>query len=179
MPLEALADDENLAALEAGQEGDVVLDSADLDSPNVKPKKKGKAKTKAPPTQASKKASAEDASAFSSMQVCMVYPSLACLFIEPVSGASGVISSAAAWPVNLQDTFCAAGDAFGVSSLLPALWHLVEHALGDFFWPCAALGTRGAGEGGGQQRVWQAVRCVWRRPGGLAGLCCRYDAPPH
>lgn len=70
MPLEALADDENLAALEAGQEGDVVLDSAELDSPDVKPKKKGKAKAKAPTKQASKKASAEDPSAFSSMQVC-------------------------------------------------------------------------------------------------------------
>ena len=68
MPLEALADDENLAALEAGQEGEVVLDSADLDSPDVKPKKKGKAKASS--REASKKASAEDASAFSSMQVC-------------------------------------------------------------------------------------------------------------
>ncbi len=72
MPLEALADDENLAALEAGQEGDVVLDSADLDNPDVKPKKKGKAKAKAPSKEASKKASAEDASAFSSMQVYTV-----------------------------------------------------------------------------------------------------------
>ena len=70
VPLEALADDENLAALEAGQEGEIVLDSADLDSPDVKPKKKGKAKAQAPPTQASIKASAEDAGAFSSMQVC-------------------------------------------------------------------------------------------------------------
>lgn len=69
VPLEALADDENLAALEAGQEGEPVLDLDDLDSMDVTPKKKGKAKPKAPPKQGSKSASTEDAIASSSMQV--------------------------------------------------------------------------------------------------------------
>ena len=62
MPLEALAEDENLAVLEAGQEGEEVLDSAEeLDGPDAKPRKKGKAK--APPKN-SKKVSAEEASSW-------------------------------------------------------------------------------------------------------------------
>ena len=69
VPLEALADDENLAALEAGQEGELALDSGELDCMDVTPKKKGKAKAKAPSQQGSKAARAEDANASSSMQV--------------------------------------------------------------------------------------------------------------
>ena len=72
VPLEALADDENLAALEAGQEGEDLLDSAELDDPDAKPKAKGKAKAKAPPKQGSKRAGAEDAGALGSMEVCIV-----------------------------------------------------------------------------------------------------------
>ena len=63
MPLEALAEDENLEVLEAGQEGEEVLNSAEeLDGPDAKPRKKGKAK--APPKKGSKKVSAEEASSW-------------------------------------------------------------------------------------------------------------------
>ena len=58
-----------LAALQTDQEGELVLDSGELDSMDVTPKKKGSAKPKAPSQQGSKPARAEDANASSSMQV--------------------------------------------------------------------------------------------------------------
>jgi len=68
VPLEALVGDENLAALEAGQEAEDALDSADLEDLDGKPKKKGKAKAKAKASPV-KKTVAEQAPASSDMQV--------------------------------------------------------------------------------------------------------------
>jgi len=68
VPLEAVVGDENLAALEAGQEAEDTLDSADLEDLDGKPKKKGKAKAKAKASPV-KETAAEQAPASSDMQV--------------------------------------------------------------------------------------------------------------
>lgn len=64
VPLENLLEDENLVGLEAGVEGEDVLDHGELDlSSEPKPKKKGKAKAASKKGQSSGQAS-------SSMEVC-------------------------------------------------------------------------------------------------------------
>ncbi len=68
--MEDLLGDENLAALEAGQEGDdIMLDSLELDDPDAKPKKKGKSKAAAKGSSAKKAAKAGSAKASTDMQV--------------------------------------------------------------------------------------------------------------
>ena len=69
--MEDLLGDENLAALEAGQEGEeLVLDSLELEDPGAKPKKKGKAKAAAKTSFAKKPAKAGPAKASVDMEVC-------------------------------------------------------------------------------------------------------------
>ena len=68
--MEDLLGDENLAALEAGQEGaDIMLDSLELDDPEAKPKKKGKSKAAAKGSPAKKPAKTGSAKASTDMQV--------------------------------------------------------------------------------------------------------------
>ena len=70
VPVEDLLGDENLAALEAGQEGDdIMLGSLELNDPEAKPKKKGKSKAAAKGSPAKKPAKAGSAKASTDMQV--------------------------------------------------------------------------------------------------------------
>ena len=82
VPVEDLLGDENLAALEAGQDSEIILlDSLELNDPEAKPKKKGKSKAAAKGSPAKKPAKAGSAKASTDMQVCRshLYDTMQCI----------------------------------------------------------------------------------------------------